>query len=271
MDHVVDQAQTKLFTIHSRIDNWPYEGQMYNDVAVTWHVRVRQEPPVPYKLAIADYEPGANKTYAEFHIDGLFTEEEANLVCEYLSNSHGMGTELKEVCLPVSRNSARIWSLPVNSGWHMYPLFYEDPYDLPFEAVGYYDISMSKEWYGSSSYERNSLKSAMEKREQAKEAARLLTEAQGLLADEHLVGEVMSDPSKRHQVNKYMAALSSGVELGFPDDIRTVGNHYWGVALMMQSRFLEMESMCIVEDREGLGDCPSSAQIRENESRESGE
>ncbi len=40
---------------------------------------------------------------------------------------------------------------------------------------------------------------------------------------------------------------------------------------MMQSRFLEMESTCIAQDRKGSGDCHPSARIRENESRASGE
>lgn len=77
---------------------------------------------------------------------------------------------------------------------------------------------------------------------------------------------VMSDPSKRDQVHKYMVACSLGGDQDFPDDIRSVGNHCRGVQIITQSRLLEMEYTWLAEDRE-LGDCQPSPSAQEERSR----
>ena len=147
MDRSVEQAQTKLFTIYSSIDNWWHRGQLYGDVSVMWHVGERQEPPIPYSQAIEGYEPGASMIYyTEDYIDGLFTEEEAALLGKYLSEHHDTEIELEEVHLPVSDNRTGMWCLPIGSTQGMYQLYEEGGYDLPFRVGGWYDISNSREW-----------------------------------------------------------------------------------------------------------------------------
>ena len=146
MDRSIEQAQTKLFTIHSRIDNWPHGGQRYSSVGVIWHVGERQEPPVPYRKAIENYEPSEYRTRTEFYIDGLFTEEETVLLGKYLSEHHNTEIELEEAHLPVSDNRIGMWCLPLDNRRDIYQLHKEDGYDLPFKVGGWYDISSSKEW-----------------------------------------------------------------------------------------------------------------------------
>ena len=266
MDHVVLQARKELFVMNSKVSDWPHEGRLYADVPVAWHVRERQEPPVPYEQAIEGYEPGVNGTPAESYIDGLFTAEEAALVCKYLQEHYTQTTELWTVHLPVSSNSAGAWCLPPAKGRDVYRLDEEHGCDLPFRVGGWYDIATPEERSGSSSDERNEEIVAMERRVQNTNVARLFGVGQALLADECLVRDVMSDPSKRDQVGKYMAVGSSGGELDFPYDIRSVGDHHRGLALMMRSRLLEMENTWMAGDRE-LGNCQPSPSTQEKRSR----
>ena len=136
---------TKLYKVYSTIDDWPHRAERYNGVSVTWYVREREEPPVPYEEAI-EAPDRVSHIYLQSLLDGLFTEKELSMFRKYLAEKHGNKVSAKVVELPLTGCEMAVWDLPLDSRRNIHLLDEEECYDLPFKVGGWYDISNSVEY-----------------------------------------------------------------------------------------------------------------------------
>lgn len=110
------------------------------DVSMRWVVCHRDQPPVPYAEAIADYEPPGDP-YARAWIDELFGTDEATALIEYLTAVHQDDRHsIEKVNLPASGNLFPIGATAIGGPQGCYMLSREETYDLPFVVEGYYDL-----------------------------------------------------------------------------------------------------------------------------------
>lgn len=134
----------RLYTVVTTVN----EFKNRQNVQFNW-LRWDRAGPRPYADLIRDYDP-KGLAYAEGAIDELFTEAEAIALKAYLDREHGEAgiTTIEEIALPISNNMAGYRANDVGGGGtDFYPLYEDEPYDLPFKASAYYDLREC-EWIG---------------------------------------------------------------------------------------------------------------------------
>ena len=113
-----------------------------------WWIKDRPEPSGrPYAELIADYhppKPGHLVIDAHVAVDESFTEEEARQLKAYLERFHGHEgvTAIQEIELPIPGNVQAIYDIACsvgNEGFYK-GLLTESTYDLPFDAIAYYNF-----------------------------------------------------------------------------------------------------------------------------------
>jgi hypothetical protein len=112
------------------------------DVTFIWFCSDNREQR-DYASLIANYDPSDRDVlYAEDAINELFTEGEANRLKEYLDRSHGSEgpTTIVKANLPMDMNIMPLRGMPVGGGTSFINVYEESEYDLPFQAVAYYDL-----------------------------------------------------------------------------------------------------------------------------------
>ncbi|MBI2487074.1 MAG: hypothetical protein HYW01_08960 [Deltaproteobacteria bacterium] len=151
---------TKLFRVASKVNNFSYQKRVYDSVEICWFVIHRETPFVSYVELMKNSGKELNNSQDMFenNIKELFTEQEANILKEYLLRNHKQKCEMKRADLLLEAYTLGYGDLVPDSGEGFYKLNEEDSYDLPFVVWGYYDITHAEDvsWlaYGTEFIER---------------------------------------------------------------------------------------------------------------------
>jgi transcriptional regulator CtsR len=134
---------TKLFRVTSKVNKFSYQKRVYDSVEICWFVIHRENSSVSYVELIKNYGKEVNNSQDMFenNIKELFTEQEANILKEYLHRKHKQKCEIKRAELLLEAYTLGYGDLVPDSGEGFYKLNDEDGYDLPFVAWGYYDTT----------------------------------------------------------------------------------------------------------------------------------
>jgi hypothetical protein len=137
---------TELFSVHSLVRGFAYQGTRYEEVKVTWFVVERQAPPVPYAEAIQDYGQLDEKerAFPEEYINEQFTRSQAEELIKYLGRRPELTTRMDAVELPVMANASGCRRLPRGNGSDFLGLFREKGYALPFKVEGYFSVRFAE-------------------------------------------------------------------------------------------------------------------------------
>ncbi|MBN2345752.1 MAG: hypothetical protein JXO51_05120 [Candidatus Aminicenantes bacterium] len=136
----------ELFSVHSLVRGFTYEGTTYEEVKVTWFVAGRQAPLAPYAEAIQDYGQldENDRVFPEEYLDEQFSREEAEALKKYLDRRPEVSTEIQAVDLPVMGNASGCRRLLRGGGNDFIGLFKEKGYPLPFQVQGYFSVRLAE-------------------------------------------------------------------------------------------------------------------------------
>lgn len=136
----------ELYSVHSLIRGFAYQGQTYEEVKVAWFVAERQAPPAPYEQAIQEYAqlPERERAFPREYVDELFRREEAEALKRHLDGRRNVATFIEPVELPVLANTSGCRRLPRGGGNDFLGLFKEPGYPLPFKVEGYFSVRFAE-------------------------------------------------------------------------------------------------------------------------------
>lgn len=112
-----------------------------DEVPIYWYCFERQEPIAPYNQIIRDF--GTIPDYRlrngiKRSVDELFTENEVNLLQDYLTQT-GVMVEIEQIELPVHQHFWNFGSMPYGGLDKKIPLYTHKGYSLPFKVEGHLD------------------------------------------------------------------------------------------------------------------------------------
>ena len=151
---------TKLFRVTSKVNNFTYHKRVYDSVEICWFVVHRKTPFASYVQLIKNYGKELNNSHHIFenNIKELFTEQEANILKDYLNRDHKLECEIKKADLLLEAYTLGYGDIVPDYGDGFYKLNEEDGYDLSFVVWGFYDINLAEDvsWlsYGTEFVER---------------------------------------------------------------------------------------------------------------------
>jgi hypothetical protein len=137
---------TEIYSVHSLVRGFTYEGTTYEEVRVTWFVAGRQVPLAPYESAIMDYGQLEEKdrAFPEEYINEQFSRQEAEALKAHLARRPEVSTTIEAVELPVMANASGCRHLPRGNGNDFLGLFKEKGYPLPFKVEGYFSVRFAE-------------------------------------------------------------------------------------------------------------------------------
>ncbi len=135
----------ELYSVHSLVRGFTFEGTTYEEVKVTWFVAGRAAPLVPYEQAIQDYARlvAGERAYPQGFVDELFGRDEAEALKAYLGRRRELTTFVEPVELPVMANASGCRRLPRGRGADFLALHREKGYSLPFKVEGYFSVRLA--------------------------------------------------------------------------------------------------------------------------------
>ncbi len=135
-----------LYSVHSLVRGFAYQGQIYEEVKVAWFVVERQAPPAPYEQVIQEYGQLSERerTFPREYVDELFRRDEAEALKRHLDGRRNVVTFIEPVELPVPANSSGCRRLPRGGGSDLIGLFKEPGYPLPFQVEGYFSVRFAE-------------------------------------------------------------------------------------------------------------------------------
>jgi len=144
----------KLFEAYSMAND-----SKYGEFKIYWFYEERKVPVAPYEVLIYGYEP---KYHSEMTVNEYFTEEEIELLREYLEKAHHSKLYVQEEILPIPNNLLPFSAIGSSSTYSIikadennieckhietiedYILLSEEKgYSLPFKVSGYYSLENS--------------------------------------------------------------------------------------------------------------------------------
>ena len=136
----------ELYSVHSLVRGFAYEGTRYEEVKVTWFVVERPTPLVPYADAIQDYGPldERERVFPEEYINEQFSRQESADLSQYLERRPELTTHSEAVELPVMANASGCRRLPRGQGSDFLGLYREKGYALPFKVEGYFSVRLAE-------------------------------------------------------------------------------------------------------------------------------
>ncbi len=136
----------ELFSVHSLVRDFTYEGKQYEEVKVTWFVAERKTLLVLYESAIMDYGQldEKDRTFPEAYINEQFSLQEAEALKKYLDRRLEATTRIDAVELPVLANTSGCRRLPRGGGNDFILLHREKGYSLPFKVEGYFSVRFAE-------------------------------------------------------------------------------------------------------------------------------
>jgi len=137
---------TELFSVHSLVRGFTYEGTPYEEVKVTWFVADRKVPLATYEQAIQDYGQldAKDRAFPEEYINEQFSRQEAEALKKYLDRRPEVTTVIEPVELPAIANASGCRRLPRGGGNDFLGLFKEKGYSLPFKVEGYFSVRFAE-------------------------------------------------------------------------------------------------------------------------------
>lgn len=137
---------TELYSVHSLVRGFAYEGTAYEEVKITWFVSDRQTPLAPYESAIMDYDQMAEKdrAFPEEYLNEQFSRQEAEALKKHLDRRPEVTTRIEAVELPVMANASGCRRLPRGNGNDFIGLYREKGYALPFKVEGYFSVRFAE-------------------------------------------------------------------------------------------------------------------------------
>lgn len=137
---------TELYSVHSLVRGFAYEGTAYEEVKITWFVSDRQTPLAPYASAIMDYDQMAEKdrAFPEEYLNEQFSRQEAEALKKHLDRRPEVTTRIEAVELPVMANASGCRRLPRGNGNDFIGLYREKGYALPFKVEGYFSVRFAE-------------------------------------------------------------------------------------------------------------------------------
>jgi hypothetical protein len=131
-----------IFSVHSLVRNFHYQGKYYEEVKVNWFVLERKEPLVPYAAAIQDYSQLDEKerAFPEEYLNEQFSREEAEALKKYLDLQPATTTRIDAIEFPVMPNVSGCQRLAAGNGNDFLPLHKGKGYSLPFKVAGYFSV-----------------------------------------------------------------------------------------------------------------------------------
>ena len=137
---------SSIFSVHSLVRNFLYDGKQYEEVKITWFLLERSSPLAAYETAILDYGQLSEKerAFPEEYVNEQFSREEAEALKNYLDRRPDMSTRIEEIELPVSPNASGCRRLPRGNGSDFFILHREAGYSLPFKVEGYFSVRFAE-------------------------------------------------------------------------------------------------------------------------------
>ena len=137
---------SQLFSVHSLVRDFTYQGTQYEEIKVSWFVVERKTPLVPFENAIEDYAQLSEKVRAfpEGYINEQFSRPEAEALKNYLDRRPGVTTVIEAVELPVMANASGCRRLERGGGNDFLILHREKRYPLPFKVEGYFSVRLAE-------------------------------------------------------------------------------------------------------------------------------
>jgi hypothetical protein len=139
-------AVNKIFSVHSLVRNFHYQGKYYEEVKVSWFVLGRTMSLVPYAEVIQDYGQLDEKerAFPEEYVNEQFGREEAEALKKYLDRQPGTATRIEAIELPVMANASGCQRLVAGNGNDFLPLHKGKSYSLPFKVAGYFSVRFAE-------------------------------------------------------------------------------------------------------------------------------
>ncbi len=136
----------ELFSVHSQIRDFAYQGTQYEEVKVAWFVVERRPPLVDFAAAIEDYAQLDEKARAfpEEFVNEQFSREEAGALKQYLDQRPTVTTQVEAIELPVMANASGCRRLARGRGNDFLALFLDKGYPLPFKVQGYFSVRFAE-------------------------------------------------------------------------------------------------------------------------------
>ncbi|MCX6558717.1 MAG: hypothetical protein NTW95_15015 [Candidatus Aminicenantes bacterium] len=137
----------RLFTVHSLVRNFVYQGKRYEEVKINWFVLERKQSLVPFEAAIQEYVQLDEKerAFPEEYVNEQFSREEAEALKQYLDRQPLTTTLIETIELPVAANASGCRRLSANAGGGAFlPLYKGKGYSLPFKVEGYFSVRFAE-------------------------------------------------------------------------------------------------------------------------------
>ena len=136
----------ELYSVHSLVRDFAYQGTLYEEVKVTWFVAERKAPLVPFAIAIDGYAQLGEKdrAFPEEFVNEQFGREEAVALKKYLDRRPTVKTQIEAIEFPVMANASGCRRLPRGSGNDFLALFLDKGYSLPFKVQGYFSVRFAE-------------------------------------------------------------------------------------------------------------------------------
>lgn len=143
----VDTELPKLYHVHSTVNNFRYQGILYDNLKINWFIVGREKPSVPFNRAIINYAElnPEIRVNPESYILERFTLIEADLLKGYLASTQKIDADIDELTLPVSDTQKGYRSGPTPPGTDFIPLYKKQNYNLSFKVEGIFNIKMADE------------------------------------------------------------------------------------------------------------------------------
>lgn len=137
---------SELYSVHSLVRGFSYQGQPFEEVKVSWFVVGRRAPLAPYEQVIQEYDrlDAKDRVFPEEYVDELFSRQEAEALKRYLDRRPEVTTFIEPVELPAMANASGCRRLPRGGGGDFIGLFKEKGYALPFQVEGYFSVRFAE-------------------------------------------------------------------------------------------------------------------------------
>lgn len=144
---VVDTDLPKLYHVHSIVNNFRYQGILYDNLKINWFMIGREKPSVPFDRAIINYVELSPelRVHPETYIMERFTLIEADLLKGFLASTQKIDAVIDELALPVSDTLRGYRSGTTPPGTDFIPLHKKQNYNLSFKVEGIFNIKMADE------------------------------------------------------------------------------------------------------------------------------
>jgi hypothetical protein len=142
----MEDDMNEVFSVHSLVRDFVYQGRQYEEVKVSWFVVGRAVPLVPYETAIEDFARlDANaRAFPAAYIDEQFGRDEAAALKQYLDRRPEVATRIEAIELPVMANASGCRRLERGGGSDFLILHREKGYPLPFKVEGYFSVRFAE-------------------------------------------------------------------------------------------------------------------------------